>query len=271
MSRIPLTLRQSVALVWRTLRSMRTALDPAADVGAGVGDGLVDPPMAELARARGPVPARPRVCGQFLAAGRAVRRVRLVVVRADHGAAVRVAGGVSDPTDAGADPGAALPGRCRRARSTPSATTSERTVAAPPVDGARRVAPRAAPAALSGWRADPERPALAAEKGVLRELGSLLFHWAFILILVGVVYGKGTGFSGYAVVVEGDTWIDAAANYDGQIRTGRFFDGRLHGDGPAAARVRERFPGDRPTDGLRVAGRPARPRRVDASVSRTSA
>ena len=43
---------------------------------------------------------------------------------------------------------------------------------------------------------DPERPALAAEKGVAREVGSLLFHWAFILLLVGVVYGKGTGFSG---------------------------------------------------------------------------
>ena len=46
-----------------------------------------------------------------------------------------------------------------------------------------------------------------------------------------MVYGKGTGFSGYAVVVEGDTWIDAAANYDGQIRTGRFFDGDFTGTG----------------------------------------
>ena len=61
--------------------------------------------------------------------------------------------------------------------------------------------------------------------------GSLLFHWAFLLILVGVVYGKGTGFSGLAVVVEGQTWIDAAANYDGQIRTGRFFDGDFTGTG----------------------------------------
>ena len=78
---------------------------------------------------------------------------------------------------------------------------------------------------------DGDRPALAAEKGTLREAGSLLFHWAFILILVGVIYGKGTGFSGRAVIVEGDTWVDAAANYDGQIRTGRFFDGRFTGIG----------------------------------------
>jgi hypothetical protein len=40
-----------------------------------------------------------------------------------------------------------------------------------------------------------------------------------------VIYGKGTGFTGRAVVVEGKTWIDAQANYDGQLRTGRFFSG----------------------------------------------
>jgi cytochrome c biogenesis protein len=75
------------------------------------------------------------------------------------------------------------------------------------------------------------RPALAAEKGTLREVGSLLFHWAFLLIVIGVIYGKGTGFTGKAVVVEGKTWVDAQANYDGQIRTGRFFDGNFTGIG----------------------------------------
>jgi cytochrome c biogenesis protein len=70
---------------------------------------------------------------------------------------------------------------------------------------------------------DPDRPSLAAEKGAAREVGSLLFHWAFILILVGVIFGKGTGFTGYAVIVDGQTWTDALANYDGQIRAGRFF------------------------------------------------
>ena len=73
--------------------------------------------------------------------------------------------------------------------------------------------------------------ALAAEKGALRELGSLLFHWSFLLLLVGVIYGKGTGFSGRAVVVEGQTWTDGAANYDGDLRTGRFFDGDFTGAG----------------------------------------
>lgn len=72
---------------------------------------------------------------------------------------------------------------------------------------------------------DPARAALAAEKGVAREVGSLAFHWAFILLLAGVIYGKGTGFSGLVAVVEGQTWIDAEANYDGTIQAGRFFDG----------------------------------------------
>ncbi|MDQ1632724.1 MAG: cytochrome c biosis protein, partial [Frankiaceae bacterium] len=72
-------------------------------------------------------------------------------------------------------------------------------------------------------------PAVAAEKGTAREFGSLLFHWAFLLILIGAVYGKGTGFSGKAAVVEGQTWTDALANYDGEIRTGRFFSGDFTG------------------------------------------
>lgn len=71
---------------------------------------------------------------------------------------------------------------------------------------------------------DRARPALAAEKGLAREIGSLAFHWAFILLLAGVVYGKGTGFSGLVAVVERQTWVDAEANYDGTIRSGRFFD-----------------------------------------------
>jgi len=107
---------------------------------------------------------------------------------------------------------------------------AERSVAGAPdvaIESSRRVLRRR----FYRVARDPDRVALAAEKGVLRETGSLLFHWAFILILAGVIYGKGTGFSGYAVVVEGSTWVDAAANYDGQIRTGRFFDGDFTGTG----------------------------------------
>jgi cytochrome c biogenesis protein len=65
---------------------------------------------------------------------------------------------------------------------------------------------------------------VAADKGLAREAGSLLFHWSFLLILVGIVWGKGTGFTGQAVIVEGQTWTEAHAGYDGQIHEGRFFD-----------------------------------------------
>lgn len=107
----------------------------------------------------------------------------------------------------------------------------ERVVAADParvIDGSRRILRRRL---FRVARDDDGRPALAAEKGALREVGSLLFHWAFLLIVIGVIYGKGTGFSGRAVVVEGKTWVDAQANYDGQLRTGRFFNGDFTGVG----------------------------------------
>jgi cytochrome c biogenesis protein len=66
---------------------------------------------------------------------------------------------------------------------------------------------------------------LAADKGLAREGGSLLFHWSFFLLLVGAIVGKGTGFTGFAAISEGQCWVDAAANYDGNLRAGRYFNG----------------------------------------------
>ena len=66
-------------------------------------------------------------------------------------------------------------------------------------------------------------PQVAADKGLAREAGSLLFHWSFFLILIGIVFGKGTGFVGYAVVTEGGTWTETHASYDTNIREGRFY------------------------------------------------
>jgi cytochrome c biogenesis protein len=93
--------------------------------------------------------------------------------------------------------------------------------AAPEVsaEAARRVLRR------RGFRVVRDGSWVAAEKGLLREVGSLAFHWAFILLLAGVIVGKGTGYAGPAFLYEGETWIDAEANYDGQLRTGRFFGG----------------------------------------------
>jgi cytochrome c biogenesis protein len=81
------------------------------------------------------------------------------------------------------------------------------------------------------FRVSRESLGVAAEKGVLREIGSLLFHWAFFLLLLGVIVGKGTGFTGRAVVTEGETFVDALPNYSGQIRTGRYFGGDFTGVG----------------------------------------
>ncbi len=69
---------------------------------------------------------------------------------------------------------------------------------------------------------------LAAEKGMAREVGSLLFHWSFFLLLLGVAYGKGAGFTGAATVVEGNTWTEAHASYDIPPREGRFFRESMH-------------------------------------------
>lgn len=88
------------------------------------------------------------------------------------------------------------------------------------IDGARR-ALRRRRFRVSGPN---DTSALAADKGLAREAGSLAFHWAFLVLLVGVAWGKGTGFSGLAVVVEGETWTEAHANYDGTVREGRYFD-----------------------------------------------
>lgn len=55
---------------------------------------------------------------------------------------------------------------------------------------------------------------VAAEKGYLREAGSLLFHVSFLLLLVGLAYGKGWGYRGQVTLVEGDTVSNTRVNYD---------------------------------------------------------
>ena len=59
------------------------------------------------------------------------------------------------------------------------------------------------------------RPAqLAAERGHWREGGSLLFHTAFYLILIGAVIGQTFGFRGQIGVVEGGSFADTRIAYD---------------------------------------------------------
>jgi cytochrome c biogenesis protein len=66
-------------------------------------------------------------------------------------------------------------------------------------------------------------PQMAAERGHWREGGSLVFHLAFYLLLIGVVVGQGFGFTGQVNVVEGDPPIlDTRLTY-GLNAPGRWF------------------------------------------------
>lgn len=115
----------------------------------------------------------------------------------------------------------------------------EMLVAAPP-----EVAARTAARVLRRrrFRVATEGASVAAEKGALREAGSLIFHWAFVLLLVGVIVGKGTGYSGRAAIVEGQTWTDARLNYDAtRLRLGRYFDGDFSGLGLRLIDYRDAF------------------------------
>ncbi len=78
------------------------------------------------------------------------------------------------------------------------------------------------------FRVAAEDRSVAADKGGAREVGSLAFHWSFFLLLLGVVLGKGFGFTGQATIVEGDTWTEAHAGYDLPPRQGRFFAESMH-------------------------------------------
>ncbi|MFY9586430.1 MAG: cytochrome c biogenesis protein ResB [Actinomycetota bacterium] len=69
---------------------------------------------------------------------------------------------------------------------------------------------------------------IAGEKGHLREAGSIIFHTAFLILLLGIVLGKGFGFTGQVAVVEGDRFTDTNVSYD-QLHEGRFFGDRHRG------------------------------------------
>ena len=222
-----LTLGQSVALVWRTLRSMRTALILLFLLGAGSVVGSLVPQIPNSPDRVARFQVDHPILGDFyrhagffdvfgswwfilIATLLFLSLVMCLLPRTR--AALR---SIRQP-----------PIQAREIDAFPQ--YAERTVTAAPeltIDSSERVLRRRM------FRVRRSEGALAAEKGSLREIGSLLFHWSFLLLLAGVIYGKGTGFTGRAAVVEGQTWTDGAANYDGTIREGRFFSGRFTGVG----------------------------------------
>jgi cytochrome c biogenesis protein len=66
------------------------------------------------------------------------------------------------------------------------------------------------------------------EKGRLREAGSLVFHTAFLVLLLGMSVGKLFGFTGQVAVVEGERFTDTHIDYDA-ITEGRFFNEHFRG------------------------------------------
>ena len=223
-----MTLRQSLALVWRTLRSMRTALVLLLLLGvAAVAGSLV--PQVGTSNARilamfRDHPLRADIydkLGLFDVFGSwwftLIYSLLLISLAACLFPRTRA---LVRNIQSRPQPSRELDAM-RHYAVRPVPAEPERAIA-----DARRVLRRRFFRVAQSNGAGP--PALAADKGLAREGGSLLFHWSFFLILVGMVWGKGTGFTGQAVIVEGQTWTEAAANYDGRINEGRFVDDGDH-------------------------------------------
>src|SRR4051794_22783253 len=222
-----LTLRQSLALVWRTLRSMRTALilllflAAAAIAGSLVPQADVSPLRVESIFRDHPLRARIYdALGLFHVYGSLWFTLIYSLLLLSLGACLF--------------PRTRALIRNVRAKPQPANELETmrhyavRTVVAPPqevIPTSRRVLRRRL------FRVNVRDGMVAADKGLAREAGSLLFHWSFFLVLLGIIYGKGTGFTGQAVVAEGQTWVEAHANYDGNIREGTFFSGQHTGIG----------------------------------------
>ncbi len=65
--------------------------------------------------------------------------------------------------------------------------------------------------------------ALAAERGYLREAGNLVFHFALLLVLVGVAWGSLFGYRGTVLVVVGNGFSNSITQYD-DFTPGRVFE-----------------------------------------------
>jgi cytochrome c biogenesis protein len=62
---------------------------------------------------------------------------------------------------------------------------------------------------------------LAAEKGYLAETGNIVFHLSLLGLLAAVGYGSFTGYTGQAILVEGNTWSNSVPMYDTFSASGR--------------------------------------------------
>lgn len=63
-------------------------------------------------------------------------------------------------------------------------------------------------------REGAEESSVGAERGLVREVGNLLFHTALIGVLVGMAIGSLFGYTGQRIVVEGESFVNTLVSYD---------------------------------------------------------
>ena len=62
--------------------------------------------------------------------------------------------------------------------------------------------------------ADPQNLSVAAERGLLREAGNLLFHLSMIGVLIGMALGSLFGYSGQKIVLMNESFVNTLVSYD---------------------------------------------------------
>jgi cytochrome c biogenesis protein len=64
------------------------------------------------------------------------------------------------------------------------------------------------------FRAYTDTDTLSAEKGYLRETGNLVFHFALVMLLIGIGIGSLFGYQGQKLLLQGQTFANAQSSYD---------------------------------------------------------
>ena len=228
-------------------------------LAARLGRGVPGAAVAQLAGARGPLPARPPARRRVLRAGRALRRLRVVVVRADHDVAVRLARRMPVPADRARWSARSGSGPCRRGRSTRSGCTRNAWCRRDPgrvIDGSRRVLRRR----MFRVARDRRRPA-----GARRREGRAP-RGREPAVPLGVPADRRRRDLRQGHRLHRPSRGGGGQDLDrrrGELRrtscaTGRFFNGDFTGVGLHLRRLRGHLPPERPADGLRLARRPVR-------------
>ncbi|GAA1357275.1 cytochrome c biogenesis protein ResB [Arthrobacter rhombi] len=63
-------------------------------------------------------------------------------------------------------------------------------------------------------RPDGQVPSVGAERGYIREVGNLIFHFSLIGVLAAVAIGGVFGYTGQRIVVEGESFVNTLVSYD---------------------------------------------------------